>query len=201
MIPSYKKKWRGTWILHVDMTISKKLPRVSNGFEICCGEWSAQRTTSQSFKQWEENFTQHWTTFVRFWHWVGSNSGPLRVVVFKLCAALLWGAVRNLKGAENFFRKDEILQFFYRNLLGVPRKTFGLFQGAPSQKVWKPLPKSLNIQSVMSTFPLYQRGSPFLQMTSKTFLRNPQNFFFTSSHQGWQTLISVNLRNSAISLN
>jgi hypothetical protein len=24
-------------------------------------------------------------------------------VVFKLCAAALWGAVRNLKGAANFF--------------------------------------------------------------------------------------------------
>ncbi len=61
------------------MTFSKKLPRVSNGFEIWCGEWSAQRTTSQqSFKQWEENFTQHWATFVRFWHWLGLNSRSLR---------------------------------------------------------------------------------------------------------------------------
>jgi hypothetical protein len=58
-----------------------------------------------------------------------------RPVVFKLCAAALWGAVKNLKGAANFFRQDEILQFFNRNLLGVPRKFFGLFQGAASQKV------------------------------------------------------------------
>jgi hypothetical protein len=45
-------------------------------------------------------------------------------VVFKLCAAALWGAVRNLKGAANFFRQDEILQFFYRNLLGCAAKNF-----------------------------------------------------------------------------
>jgi hypothetical protein len=32
------KKGRGTGILHGDMTFSKKLPRVSNGFEISCGE-------------------------------------------------------------------------------------------------------------------------------------------------------------------
>jgi hypothetical protein len=42
--------------------------------------------------------------------------GCPRAVVFKLCAAALWGAVRNSKGAANFFRQYEILQFFYRNL-------------------------------------------------------------------------------------
>ncbi len=45
-------------------------------------------------------------------------------MVFKLCAAALWGAVRKLKGAANFFRQDEILQFFYRNLLGCAAKRF-----------------------------------------------------------------------------
>jgi hypothetical protein len=70
-------------------------------------------------------------------------------VVFKLCAAALWGAVRNLKGAvrnlkgavrnlkgaANFFRQFFLLQFFIEICLGVPRKIFGLFQGAASQKV------------------------------------------------------------------
>jgi hypothetical protein len=28
-------------------------------------------------------------------------------VVFKLCAAALWGAVRNLRGAANFFRNKK----------------------------------------------------------------------------------------------
>jgi hypothetical protein len=46
-------------------------------------------------------------------------------------------------GAANFFRQDEILQFFYRNLLGCAAKNFCLFQGAASQKVWKPLQYSL----------------------------------------------------------
>jgi hypothetical protein len=39
-----------------------------------------------------------------------------RSVVFKLCAAALRGAVRNSKGAANFFRQNEIFEFFYRNL-------------------------------------------------------------------------------------
>jgi hypothetical protein len=51
-------------------------------------------------------------------------------VVFKLCASALKGAVRNSKGAvrnskgavrnskgvANFFRQNEIFEFFYRNL-------------------------------------------------------------------------------------
>jgi hypothetical protein len=32
---------------------------------------------------------------------------PLKAVVFKLCAAALWGAVRNLRGTANFFRNKE----------------------------------------------------------------------------------------------
>ncbi len=39
-----------------------------------------------------------------------------RTVVFKLCAAALWGAVRNLRGAENFIRQYEIFKTFYQNL-------------------------------------------------------------------------------------
>jgi hypothetical protein len=66
-------------------------------------------------------------------------------VVFKLCAAALWGAVRNLKGAANFFRKDEILQFFYRNLLGCAAK-----------KIWSLLgcrePKSLKTTEISILF-------------------------------------------------
>jgi hypothetical protein len=37
-------------------------------------------------------------------------------VVFELCAAALWGAVRNSKGAAKFFRQYEIIKTFYRNL-------------------------------------------------------------------------------------
>ncbi len=58
-------------------------------------------------------------------------------VVFKLCAAALWGAVRNLKGAANFFRQDEILQFFYRNLLGCAGKNFWSLSGCREQKSLK----------------------------------------------------------------
>jgi hypothetical protein len=36
------------------------------------------------------------------------NKRWLKAVVFKLCAAALWCAVRNLKGAANFFRQDEM---------------------------------------------------------------------------------------------
>ncbi len=54
------------------------------GLGFWSGEWSAQRTTSQSFKQWEENFAQHWATFVRFWDWLGLNSRSLRVPTFNL---------------------------------------------------------------------------------------------------------------------
>ncbi len=58
-------------------------------------------------------------------------------VVFKLCAAALWGAVRNLKGAANFFRQDEILQFFYRNLLGCAAKFFWSLLGCREPKSLK----------------------------------------------------------------
>jgi hypothetical protein len=58
-------------------------------------------------------------------------------VVFKLCAAALWGAVRNLKGAANFFREDEILQFFYRNLLGCAAKKFWSLSGCREPKSLK----------------------------------------------------------------
>ncbi len=58
-------------------------------------------------------------------------------MVFKLCAAALWGAVRNLKGAANFFRQDEILQFFYRNLLGCAGKKFWSLSGCREQKSLK----------------------------------------------------------------
>ncbi len=61
----------------------------------------------------------------------------IRPVVFKLCAAALWGAVRNLKGAVNFFRKDEILQFFYRNLLGCAAKIFWSLSGCREPKSLK----------------------------------------------------------------
>ncbi len=45
----------------------------------------------------------------------------------------LWSFSRKLLP---IFDGDEILQFFYRNLLeSAPRKNFGLFQGAASQKV------------------------------------------------------------------
>jgi hypothetical protein len=60
-----------------------------------------------------------------------------RAVVFKLCAAALWGAVRNLKGAANFFRQDEILQFFYRSLLGCAAKFFWCLSGCREPKCLK----------------------------------------------------------------
>ncbi len=61
-------------------------------------------------------------------------------MVFKLCAAALKGAVRNLKGAPIFFFENmKYYSFFIEICLGVPRKNFVLFQGAASQKVWKPL--------------------------------------------------------------
>ncbi len=37
-------------------------------------------------------------------------------MVFKLCAAALWGAAKNPKGAGFFFREYEIFKSFYRNL-------------------------------------------------------------------------------------
>jgi hypothetical protein len=49
-------------------------------FDVASDQLSAQ--PRQSFKQWEENFTQHWITFVRFWHWLGLNSGNQRVSSF-----------------------------------------------------------------------------------------------------------------------
>ncbi len=58
-------------------------------------------------------------------------------MVFKLCAAALWGAVRNLKGAANFFRQDEILQLFYRNLLGCAAKIFWSLLGCREPKSLK----------------------------------------------------------------
>jgi hypothetical protein len=51
-------------------------------FDVASDQLSAQ--PRQSFKQWEENFTQHWITFVRFWHWLGLNSSPHRVSSFNL---------------------------------------------------------------------------------------------------------------------
>ncbi len=63
--------------------------------------------------------------------------GRSMTVVFKLCAAALWGAVRNLKGAANFFRQDEILQFFYRNLLGCAAKNFWSLSGCREPKSLK----------------------------------------------------------------
>ncbi len=82
----YLKKWRGTRNPSCEYDL---LEETSPSFKwiwdlVWRVEWSAHRTTSQSFKQWEENFTQHWTTFVQFWHWVGSNSGPQRVSTFNL---------------------------------------------------------------------------------------------------------------------
>jgi hypothetical protein len=44
------------------------------------------------------------------------NKVALKLVVFKLCAAALWGAIRNSKGAGNFFRQYKIFKSFYRNL-------------------------------------------------------------------------------------
>jgi hypothetical protein len=61
----------------------------------------------------------------------------MTIVVFKLCAAALWGAVRNLKGAANFFRQDEILQFFYQNLLGCAAKKFWSLSGCREPKSLK----------------------------------------------------------------
>ncbi len=58
-------------------------------------------------------------------------------MVFKLCAAVLWGAVRNLKGAANFFRQDEILQFFYWNLFGCAAKKFWSLLGCREPKSLK----------------------------------------------------------------
>ncbi len=84
-------------------------------------------------------------------------------MVFKLCAAALRGAVRNSKGAANFFRQMKYLSFsieiwlifqlkaqipkkihilmdfsiHFKFLIyfGVPRKFPGLFRGAANQKV------------------------------------------------------------------
>jgi hypothetical protein len=62
-------------------------------------------------------------------------------VVFKLCAAALWGAARNSKGAAIFFQNQIVhiwnktpKQHFVTNF-GVPRKFSGLFKGAASKKV------------------------------------------------------------------
>ncbi len=66
-------------------------------------------------------------------------------MVFKLCAAALWGAVRNLKGAANFFLQDEILQFFYRNLLGCAAKKFWSLSGCRE-------PKSLKTTALLHSY-------------------------------------------------
>jgi hypothetical protein len=58
-------------------------------------------------------------------------------VVFKLCAAALWGAVRNLKGAAKFFRQDETLQFFYQNLLGCATRNIWYLSGCREPKSLK----------------------------------------------------------------
>jgi hypothetical protein len=65
--------------------------------------------------------------------WKGISLG----YIAKLCAAALWGAVRNLKGAANFFGQDEILQFFYRNLLGCAAKNFWSLSGCREAKSLK----------------------------------------------------------------
>jgi hypothetical protein len=44
---------------------------------------------------------------------------------------------RNLKGAAKFFRQDEILQFFYRNLLGCAAKNFWSLLGCREPKSLK----------------------------------------------------------------
>jgi hypothetical protein len=67
-----------------------------------------------------------WTKNRHLWTILWDNP-----VVFKLCATL-WGAVRNL---QIFFDKMKYCSFSIEICLGVPRKIFGLFQGAASQKV------------------------------------------------------------------
>ncbi len=49
------------------------------------------------------------------------------------------GCRQKFKGCRNFFfDKTKYYSFSIKICLGVPRKIFGLFQGAASQKVWKP---------------------------------------------------------------
>jgi hypothetical protein len=57
----------------------------------------------------------------------GRNFVILESVVFKLCAAALRGAARNSKGAANFFRQLEILQFFHQNLADFSFKSCLMF--------------------------------------------------------------------------
>jgi hypothetical protein len=77
--------WRGTRILHGDMTFSEKLPRVSH--ELGTLVWRVISSVAQPHSRSnseKKNFTQHWTTFVWFWHLLGLNSGPQRVHTFNL---------------------------------------------------------------------------------------------------------------------
>jgi hypothetical protein len=43
---------------------------------------ASDQLSAQHHSRSNSDFTQHWITFLRFWHWVGSNSGPQRVLTF-----------------------------------------------------------------------------------------------------------------------
>jgi hypothetical protein len=51
-------------------------------FGVVSDQLSAQPHNCRSNS--EENFTQHWTTFVQFWNWLGLNLSSLRVSTFNL---------------------------------------------------------------------------------------------------------------------
>ncbi len=106
LVTATKKNWRGTRIriLHWDMTFSKNFPRVSNGFNIWCGKWSALRITSQQSLNSEKKTSYNICT--RFWHWVGSNSGPQRVSTFNLWCQLFHCTYEVLNNHELILMKN-----------------------------------------------------------------------------------------------
>jgi hypothetical protein len=57
-----RKKWRGTRILHRDMTFLKKLPQVSDGFRILVCRSNSEKNTSH-------NIIQHLYSFDINWDW------------------------------------------------------------------------------------------------------------------------------------
>jgi hypothetical protein len=98
-------------------------------------------------------------------------------VVLKLCAAALWGAVRNLKGGAIFFRQEEIFKFFYRILLRCAAKKIWSLSGCREPKSLKQWWDRIHIKSSMMNldFLLSEINGNRLFIDSSTLKQTSQN--------------------------